>query len=126
VRRWLDEVGLGNAIRALDQLAGQVRYFGSGLDTAPFEVADLLGWVTGLPADGRRTATGVEAGLDAVDEVPGTAPLRDPWPVRGRENALVPAGYQAGRWSVFAGLVVLGVAALALGIGQGVQALPWV
>jgi len=34
-------------------------------------------------------------------------------------------GYQAGRWSVFAGLVLLGVAALAVGVGQGVHALPW-
>ncbi|REE94983.1 TRAFAC clade GTPase domain-containing protein [Thermomonospora umbrina] len=126
VRRWLDEVGLGNAIRALDQLAGQVRYFGSGLDTAPFEVAELLGWVTGLPADGRRALPAPGQGLGSVDEVPGTAPLRAPWPARGRENALVPAGYQAGRWAVFAGLVVLGATALVFGVGQGVRALPWV
>ncbi|HEX2314258.1 MAG TPA: hypothetical protein VHJ17_11005, partial [Thermomonospora sp.] len=124
VRRWLEEVGLGNAIRALDQLAGQVRYFGSGLDTAPFEVAELLGWVTGLPADGRRALPAPEPYDDG--EVPGTAPLRDPWPARGRENALVPAGYQAGRWALFAGLVLLGTTALAFGVGQGVRALPWV
>jgi len=118
VRRWLEEVGLGNAIRALDQLAGEVRCFGSGLDTDPAEVADLLGWVTGLPVDGPTEPAPAE-------EVPGTAPLRDPWPVRGREDGRVPAAYQAGRWSVFAGLVALGVAALAVGVGRGVHALPW-
>lgn len=123
VRRWLQEAGLGNAIRALDQLAGRVRYFGSGLDTDPAEVAGLLGWVTGLPSAGRKGAPVPPLEID--EEVPGTAPLRDPWPVRGRRNALVPVGYQAGRWSVFAGLVLLGVAALAVGVGQGVHALPW-
>lgn len=122
VRCWLDQVGLGNAIRALDQLAGQVRYFGSGLDTAPFEVADLLGWVTGLPANGRPADSRLNTGLNSGYEVPGTAPLRDPWPARGRAAALVPAGYQAGRWAVFGGLVLLGTITIALAVGYGVRA----
>ncbi|GAA3922993.1 hypothetical protein GCM10023085_00170 [Actinomadura viridis] len=106
LRRWLDHVGLGNTVRALDQAAGQVRYFGSGLATDPGEVADLLGWASGLAPDRRRTAA--EPGRD----LPGTAPLRAPWPVRGRDATRVPAGYQAGRWAVLAGLSVLTVAAL--------------
>ncbi|MFD0535886.1 hypothetical protein ACFQY7_21180 [Actinomadura luteofluorescens] len=51
-RDWLDRVGLGNTVRTLDQVAAQVRYFASGLGTEPAAVADLLGWVTGLPAAG--------------------------------------------------------------------------
>jgi hypothetical protein len=101
LRGWLDQVGLGNTVRALDQAAGQVRYFGSGLDTAPDDVADLLGWVSGLPADAGQAAAG------PGHDLPGTAPLRAPWPVRGRGGARVPAGYQAGRWAVLAGLSVL-------------------
>ncbi|MEW2359929.1 hypothetical protein [Spirillospora sp. NPDC029432] len=101
LRGWLDDVGLGNTVRALDQAAGQVRYFGSGLETPPDDVADLLGWVSGLPADRRQAAT------PPGHDLPGTAPLRAPWPVRGRGDARVPAGYQAGRWAVLAGLSVL-------------------
>lgn len=110
VREWLLRLGLGNAIRTLEQTAGQVRYFGSGLDTEPAEVAELLGWVTGLAAGGRPA----DGGLEVSGEVPGTAPLRDPWPVRGRDAELVPAGYQAGRWSILAGLSALSVTAIAL------------
>jgi double-GTPase-like protein len=129
VRGWLEEVGLGNAIRALDQLAGEVRYLGSGLDTPASEVAGLLGWVTGLPSNGQRGPVAEQS-----PEVPGTAPLRDPWPAVGRRSPLVPAGYQAGRWAVLAGLVVFGVtgtvAALGLAVGYAIgfaaRTLPWV
>ncbi|MFI0348987.1 hypothetical protein [Actinomadura sp. 9N407] len=107
LRDWLDHVGLGNTVRALDQAAGQVRYFGSGLGTAPDDVADLLGWVSGLPADGRQAAA------DPGHDLPGTASLRAPWPVRGRGDTRVPAGYQAGRWAVLAGLSVLTLATVA-------------
>lgn len=35
LREWLGRVGLGNTVRALDQVAAQVRYFASGLGTEP-------------------------------------------------------------------------------------------
>lgn len=114
LRGWLGRVGLGNTVRTLDQVAGQVRYFASGLATEPSGVADLLGWVSGLtataPADGDRRAAVPPAGPGETLEVPGTAPLRAPWPVRGRGTGRVPAGYQAGRWAVLSGLSVLTVA----------------
>ncbi|MQY09544.1 TRAFAC clade GTPase domain-containing protein [Actinomadura macrotermitis] len=109
LRGWLGRVGLGNTVRTLDQVAGQVRYFGSGLATAPDDVADLLGWVAGLAPAGEHAGPSPDPG----QEVPGTAPLRDPWPVRGRDAARVPAGYQAGRWAVLAGLSLLTIASLA-------------
>jgi hypothetical protein len=115
VRVWLDGLGLGNTIRALDQLAVEVRYFGSGFGTDPAMVAELLGWVTGLPADGAVVPA------EASGDLPGTAPLRAPWDARGRDAALVPASYQAGRWAVLAGMSVLTVAAL---VGTAVYALP--
>jgi double-GTPase-like protein len=110
VRAWLDGLGLGNTIRMLDHLATEVRYFGSGLDTEPAAVAEVLGWVVGLPLtpDADTGAAGPGA-----DEVPGTAPLRAPWKAGGRDAALVPASYQAGRWAVLGGLSVLTVTALA-------------
>ncbi|GLW64260.1 hypothetical protein Arub01_25040 [Actinomadura rubrobrunea] len=118
LRRWLEGVGMGNIVRALDQVAGEVRYFGSGLDTPPAEVADLLGWVSGLPVGG-------EASPAAADEdVPGTAPLRAPWPVRGRDSAHVPVGYQVGRWAVLTGLSVLTVATLAGAVVAAALRLP--
>ena len=106
VRDWLDGLGLGNTIRTLDQLAVEVRYFGSGLGTEPATVAELLGWVTGLPADG--TAAPLDPLVDpGGDDLPGTAPLRAPWDARGRDAALVPASYQAGRWAVLGGTSLL-------------------
>jgi hypothetical protein len=107
LRGWLGRAGLGNTVRALHQTAGEVRYFGSGLATDPCAVADLLVWVSGLPVEQRQPDAATEPG-----DLPGTAPLRAPWPVRGRDASRVPAGYQAGRWAVLAGLSVLTVATL--------------
>jgi hypothetical protein len=108
LREWLGRVGLGNTVRTLDQVAAQVRYFASGLATEPADVADLLGWVTGL---GPAAASNGDAPLtDAPQEPPGTAPLRAPWPVRGRGAARVPAGYQVGRWAVLSGVSALTIA----------------
>jgi hypothetical protein len=119
VRAWLERLGLGNTTRTLDQLAAQVRYFPSGLDTPPAEVFDLLGWVTGLSLNGRAEEPGPvppswgrhEGRREA--EVPGTAPLRDPWRPTGRDASLVPRGYQSGRWAILTGLSLLNLAALA-------------
>ncbi|RAY11743.1 hypothetical protein DPM19_29475 [Actinomadura craniellae] len=119
VRAWLDRLGLGNTLRTLDQLSAQVRCFGSGLGTEPAAVAGLVGWVTGLTVDDDAPGLPAEAGSAA----PGTAPLRDPWPVRGRGADHVPASYRAGRWAVLAGLFLLGVAALAITAGWAVQLL---
>ncbi|MCW2917373.1 MAG: hypothetical protein JWN52_5441 [Actinomycetia bacterium] len=114
VRAWLERLGLGNTTRTLDQLAAQVRYFPSGLDTPPGEVSDLLGWVTGLSLNGPAgESAGVPPSWGRHQEVPGTAPLRDPWRPAGRDASLVPRGYQAGRWAILAGLSLLNVAALA-------------
>jgi hypothetical protein len=112
VRVWLDGLGLGNTIRTLDQLAAEVRYFGSGLETEPAKVAELLGWITGLPVG--APAAPARPGA----EPPGTAPLRDPWVPRGRQPGLVPASYQAGRWAVLAGLSLLTVAAVGVALAS--------
>ncbi|MES9608634.1 hypothetical protein [Actinomadura sp. NPDC000929] len=122
-RAWLDRVGLGNTVRTLDQVAAEVRYFASGLDTEPAAVADLLGWVTGLPA--ADAADGARAPADVPPEPPGTAPLRAPWPVRGRDAGRVPAGYQAGRWAVLAGVSVLTVATIAGALVAAAERLPF-
>jgi Double-GTPase 2 len=108
-RVWLDGLGMGNTIRTLDQFAGQVCYFASGLDTDPAAVAELLAWVTGLSLNGVTPRHAVEP------EVPAAA-LRDPWSVKGRPAHLVPASYQAGRWAILAGLSLLNAAAIALAI----------
>ncbi|WP_019634285.1 TRAFAC clade GTPase domain-containing protein [Actinomadura atramentaria] len=122
LREWLRSVGLGNTVRTLDQIAAEVRYFGSGLTTDPAYVADLLGWAAGLsPAE----PSDAPAALDAADEIPGTAPLRAPWPVRGRDAALVPAGYQVGRWTVLAGTSVLTLAALTATAAEITTRLPF-
>ncbi|GAA4155303.1 TRAFAC clade GTPase domain-containing protein [Actinomadura keratinilytica] len=125
VRRWLEGVGLGNIIRALDQVAGEVRYFGSGLHTPPAEVADLLSWVAGLPAGARAPRADAADGGQEGQEVPGTAPLRAPWPVRGRDSARVPVGYQVGRWALLTGLSVLTVATLAGAVVAAALRLPY-
>ncbi|MFC5746531.1 TRAFAC clade GTPase domain-containing protein [Actinomadura rugatobispora] len=128
LRAWLDHVGLGNTVRALDQVAGEVRYFGSGLATDPDGVADLLAWASGLPADRRQPAgadSAADRGADPGGELPGTAPLRAPWPVRGRDATRVPAGYQAGRWAVLVGLSVLTVATLTGAVVAAAERFPF-
>ncbi|TYB42730.1 TRAFAC clade GTPase domain-containing protein [Actinomadura chibensis] len=110
LRDWLGRVGLGNTVRTLDQVAGQVRYFASGLGSEPADVAELLGWVTGLAANG--TANGAGTVADVPPDPPGTAPLRAPWPVRGRDSSRVPVGYTVGRWAVLSGLSLLTAATL--------------
>jgi len=114
VRDWLERLGLGNTTRTLDQLAVQVRYFRSGLDTEPSAVSDLLGWVTGLSLNGDTSV--------AVTDMPETTPLRAPWRPGGRGEQLVPRGYQLGRWAILAGLVLLTVAAVGL---AGWYAMRW-
>ncbi|MEU8797674.1 hypothetical protein [Spirillospora sp. NPDC048819] len=124
LREWLGNVGLGNTVRTLDQVAGQVRYFASGLATEPADVADLLGWVTGLaPAGGAAGAD--RKGADAAQELPGTAPLRAPWPVRGRGPSRVPIGYQVGRWAVLSGLSVLTVATVTGAVVAAAERFPF-
>ncbi|SPT57003.1 TRAFAC clade GTPase domain-containing protein [Actinomadura madurae] len=123
LREWLGRVGLGNTVRALDQVAAQVRYFASGLGTEPAGVADLLGWVTGLPAAG--ASNGDRPLTDAPQELPGTAPLRAPWPVRGRGSGRVPVGYQAGRWAVLAGVSVLTIATVTGAVVAAAERFPF-
>ena len=123
LREWLGSVGLGNTVRTLDQLAGQVRYFASGLTTEPAAVADLLGWVTGLNPAG--AANGVRPPADASQELPGTAPLRAPWPVRGRGPDRVPVGYQAGRWAVLAGVSAVTVATVTGAVVAAAERFPF-
>ncbi|WP_026414949.1 TRAFAC clade GTPase domain-containing protein [Actinomadura oligospora] len=113
LRDWLAGVGLGNSVRSLEQVAAEVRFFGSGLSTAPGEVADLLLWASGLASATPPAPVTAAPSPDVIDEVPGTSPMRAPWPVRGRDPALVPLGYQVGRWSVLGGLSAAGLALLA-------------
>ncbi|HEX6468505.1 MAG TPA: hypothetical protein VF069_05365 [Streptosporangiaceae bacterium] len=117
VRAWLGGLGMGNTIRTLDQAAGQVRYFASGLDTDPAAVAELVGWVTGLPLNGHTPRHAVEPNVPA-------AALRDEWSARGRPAELVPAGYQAGRWAILAGLSTLNIGALGLCLWWVLRLLP--
>lgn len=94
LREWLGRVGLGNTVRALDQVAAQVRYFASGLGTEPAGVADLLGWVTGLPAAG--ASNGDRPLTDAPQELPGTAPLRAPGRCAAAARAACPSATRPG------------------------------
>jgi hypothetical protein len=117
VRAWLGELGMGNTIRTLDQVAGQVRYFASGLDTDPAAVAELLGWVTGLSLNGHTPRHAAEPDVPA-------AALRDPWTPRGRTAGQVPAGYHAGRWAILIGLSLLNLAVVALTVWWILRVLP--
>jgi hypothetical protein len=117
VRSWLAGLGMGNTVRTLDQVAAQVRYFASGLDTDPSAVAELLGWVSGLSLNGHTPRHATEP------EVPAAA-LRDPWTARGRPAELVPASYQAGRWAILIGLSLLNAAALALTVWWILRLIP--
>ncbi|GAA1866113.1 TRAFAC clade GTPase domain-containing protein [Actinomadura bangladeshensis] len=123
LRDWLGRVGLGNTVRTLDQVAAQVRYFASGLGTEPADVAELLGWVTGLGPAG--TSNGDAPLTDAPQEPPGTAPLRAPWPVRGRGSGRVPVGYQVGRWAVLAGVSALTIATVTGAVIAAAERLPF-
>jgi hypothetical protein len=118
VRAWLERLGLGNTTRTLDQLAVQVRYFRSGLDTEPAAVSDLLGWVTGLSLNGNGGPA-----LGAA-ELPGTTPLRPPWKPGGRGALLVPLGHQIGRWAILGGLTLLTIASVGMAIWYAIRYWP--
>src|SRR5690606_30249432 len=53
VRGWLEEVGWGNWVRALEDCGGQVRYLASGLDIDEAALTDAFGWLTGGDQAGR-------------------------------------------------------------------------
>jgi Double-GTPase 2 len=105
-RGWLERLGLGNTIRTLERTAGEVRYFASGLDSSPAALAELLGWVAGLPLGGPVDP--------AFDDRPAADELRDTGPVAGRPADVVPVGHRVGRHSLFAALAVLGPALMVL------------
>jgi hypothetical protein len=105
-RAWLERLGLGNTIRTLERTAGHVRYFASGLDSPPAELAELFGWAAGLPLNGQVDP--------AFDDRPTAGELRPPWPVEGRPAGQIPLGHQLGRGVLFAALAVLGPAAMTL------------
>jgi hypothetical protein len=117
VRAWLDGLGVGNTTRTLDQVAGQVRYFASGLDTDPTAVAELLGWVTGLTLNGHTPRHAEEP------DVPATV-LREPWAPRGRPAEYVPASYQVGRGAILVGLSLLNISAIALTVWWILRLIP--
>lgn len=117
-RAWLDSLGLGNTLRILDQLAEEVRVFPSGLDTPPSRLAELVGWVTGLPL-AARSALPPDVPPDLA-AVPPVLPVRDPWRPKGRGPGLVPVGHQAGRWAILGGLALL----TASGVLAGLRYLP--
>jgi hypothetical protein len=117
VRSWLEGLGLGNTTRTLDQLAAQVRYFCSGLDTEPAAVSDLMGWVTGLHLNGHHA----DDDLAPTGELPGTSPLRAPWNPVGREAGLVPRGYQFGRWAILVGMTLLEVACVGAALWYAIR-----
>ncbi|MFD0905975.1 TRAFAC clade GTPase domain-containing protein [Actinomadura sediminis] len=124
VREWLADVGLGNTVRTLEQVAGRVRYFASGLGAEPAAVAELLTWAAGL-APGARAAAADDRPAPAADpEPPGTAPLRSPWPVRGRGAERVPAGYRLGRLAVLGGLSLLTAGTVTGAVVAAAQRLP--
>ena len=62
---------------------------------------------------------------DAPQEPPGTAPLRAPWPVRGRGSGRVPAGYQVGRWAVLSGVSALTVATVTGAVVAAAERFPF-
>ncbi len=119
VRAWLERLGLGNTTRTLDQLAVQVRYFRSGLDTEPAAVSELLGWVTGLSLNGNGSAP-----VPSAAELPGTTPLRAPWTPGGRGEKSVPLGHQLGRWAILGGLTLLTLASLGVAVWYALRYWP--
>jgi Double-GTPase 2 len=105
VRAWLTELGLGNTIRTLEQTAAEVRYFASGLDSSPAELAALFGWAAGLSVNG-------DANL-AFDDTPSDISLQGPR-LAGRPPGRIPLSHQIGRWTLMGAIAVLGPVSLTI------------
>lgn len=54
VRDWLDQMGWGNPIRTLDRMAGEVRYFVSGLDVPAVWITEPVRWLVQGALRGRQ------------------------------------------------------------------------
>jgi hypothetical protein len=89
VRAWLEEVGWGNWIRALEDGSGQVRYLASGLDIDDTSLQGAIGWLTAGDQDGR-----VRSRLRRLWPVRPAATR--PWRATSRPDR-IPRGHAAGR-----------------------------
>lgn len=54
VRDWLERMGWSNPMRTLDRMAGEVRYFVSGLDVPASRIADPVRWLVEGSVRGRE------------------------------------------------------------------------
>lgn len=104
MRSWLEEVGWGNWLRALEESSGQVRYLASGLDIAAARLVDAVGWLAGVQQDGR-----------ARPRSPRRQAGHKPWQATVRFGG-IPRGYAAGR-------VLMRLVAMPLAIAAGLAPL---
>lgn len=99
VRGWLEEVGWGNWVRALEECGGEVRYLASGLDVDPATLTEAFGWLTsGQAASPRRSRSWWPRSWR-----PAPAATR-PWVAASRPDR-IPRAHAAGRLA----MQVLGV-----------------
>ncbi|MGH3735567.1 MAG: TRAFAC clade GTPase domain-containing protein, partial [Micromonosporaceae bacterium] len=97
VRDWLNWVGWGNPMRTLDRTARQVRYFASGLDLPPEQIAEPVHWLTEAALGGRRVWTPATPADLAVTSL---------------ATDEIPRHYRAARWLLLGALWLLTVAAV--------------
>ncbi|WP_329430053.1 hypothetical protein OG339_17790 [Streptosporangium sp. NBC_01495] len=137
---WLTRMGMGNLVREVTRRSAGLRYFASGLPPRGEEIAELIGWLVGLPLGGRTRGTAADPAAgergtgeqrageqgaeeqgageqEAGDLVAGDP--RTPWTPSSRPADLLPLSYLLARRVIFgatvllsAGLIVLLAAAL--------------
>ncbi|MGH3655333.1 MAG: TRAFAC clade GTPase domain-containing protein [Micromonosporaceae bacterium] len=113
VRDWLNWVGWGNPMRTLDRVAGQVRYFASGLDVPPDRIVEPVRWLAAGAGNGRRRLPAPDP--DSVPRLPAT---------RALAADQVPTHYRIFRYGLLAALWLLTVAAVT-GLLSGVAVTGW-
>ncbi|XVQ82308.1 TRAFAC clade GTPase domain-containing protein [Microbispora siamensis] len=103
---WLSLMGLGNLVRELRHQGVETRYLVSGLPPRRPEIAQLLGWLTGLRLN---TPPGEAAATE-----PGTGEAHTPWKAKPRPAGRVPLGYLILRRVIAAVTIGLSVAMIAV------------
>lgn len=104
---WLTLMGLGNLVRELNHQGAEVRYLASGLPPQGTQIAELLGWLSGLRLNG-RLAEGRNTGeLTAGD-------ARRPWETKPRPLGSLPLSYLIFRRALAGATVTASAAMLVL------------
>ncbi|MEU4232343.1 hypothetical protein AB0F17_49295 [Nonomuraea sp. NPDC026600] len=85
---WLTLMGLGNLVRELNHQGAEVRYLASGLPPQRPQIAELMGWLSGLRLTGHLADGSSPAAVELT-----AGDVRRPWDTKPRPVGHLPLSY---------------------------------